>query len=88
MSVIITKYLSPKTNRPARVRAVLAPGWGNGIVTLNWDHALSGSDNHKSAAVELASKLKLSGEFTGVSVSDGYLFIRDNALTPVFTVVA
>ena len=84
MSVIITKYLGPTNTLGARVKATLAPGWGEGSVTLHWDYGLSGLVNHNCAAHALAEQLNLVGNFDCVTTLSGYIYIRAGTTAPAF----
>ena len=63
---IETYFIGPSNVRGARIAArVMERGTGYGMkqrkLVLHWDHALSSSDNHKAAAMALASKLGWAG---------------------------
>lgn len=53
MKAIITKYLGPTDHRDARIKAVT----DGGTVTLSYDHAHDGYENHMLAATALAGNL-------------------------------
>lgn len=53
---IATKFLGPTNTRGARVKATLYNGKS---VTLKWDHALNGGENHYRAAAQCVSKYVL-----------------------------
>lgn len=78
MSIIRTKYLGPTDHKGGRIKASIGPD----AVTLPYDHALSGSGNHKSAAWALATKLGLEGSwarYTDHATGDGYVFVNLDA---------
>jgi hypothetical protein len=78
MSIIRTKYLGPTDVMPSRIKASIGPD----AVILPYDHALSGSGNHKSAAWALATKLGLEGSwarYTDHATGDGYVFVNLSA---------
>lgn len=78
MSIIRTKYLGPTNTKGSRIKASIGPD----AVTLPYDHALSGSGNHKSAAHALATKLGLEGSwarYTDHATGDGYVFVNLDA---------
>jgi len=50
---IVTKFHGPTNTRGSRVSATAEAG----RITLSWDHALNGSDNHMAAAQALADKM-------------------------------
>ncbi len=78
MSIIRTKYLGPTDHKGGRIKASIGPD----AVTLPYDHALSGSGNHKTAAHALATKLGLEGSwarYTDHATGDGYVFVNLDA---------
>lgn len=78
MSIIRTKYLGPTDVMPSRIKASIGPD----AVALPYDHALSGSGNHKTAAHALATKLGLEGRwarYTDHATGDGYVFVNLSA---------
>lgn len=78
MSIIRTKYLGPTDHKGSRIKASIGPD----AVILPYDHALSGSGNHKTAAHALATKLGLEGSwarYTDHATGDGYVFVNLSA---------
>ena len=71
---ISTKFLGPTATRGPRVRASAGPG----SVTLDWDDALDGPQNHRAAARALAEKLAWYGSWYGGALAGGgYVFVCD-----------
>jgi hypothetical protein len=50
---ITTKYLGPTNTRCARIKATCGNG---GTITVSYDHALDGRDNHDAAAKALSEQ--------------------------------
>lgn len=69
---ITTKY-STNSHGAGRIIAKC----GGKQLTLGYDHALSATQNHATAAAMLASKLHLSGFCDGVLEGLGYAFYND-----------
>lgn len=73
---VTTKYLGPTDSRGSRVKATAQAG----SVTISWDDALDGADNHAAAAAALAkkygwdkhSKRMIGGALPG---GEGYCFV-------------
>lgn len=73
MQIIETKYISASTHRGARISAK-ASGCKQ-RVTLGYDHALDGDDNHKRAALALMEKLDWVGKYVGGHTERGMVFV-------------
>jgi len=86
MSVIITKYLPATNTQGPRVKASLAKGWGKLTpLTLNWDYAKSGWENHRDVAQAFAGLAGLPGQYLTVDAgTSGYTFARETAVSPGF----
>lgn len=83
---IITKFHSPTDARGSRVSATFDRRYR---IYLPWDHALSSSDNHFQAALKLAEKHKLVGEWVdgGESVDGtGHVYVRITTWADRFTI--
>lgn len=76
---IVTTFYGPTTHRGARIRALAQAG----SVTVQYDHALNGQDNHKRAAKALAEKLNWHGFWVmgGLpnGTSDVFVIVADYA---------
>ena len=77
---IITKYFGPTNTRGSRIRAKASAG----SVSVPYDHALNGPENHDVAAVKLAEKYKWlddGSELVGGGTPDGagyaYVLVKD-----------
>jgi len=71
---IITKYIGPTNYRGSRVKATSGSGL---YITIEWDDALSGEQNHKCAADALMTKMgwdKYSDLVQG-GLDTGYAFV-------------
>lgn len=64
---IQTKYLGPTNYRGARIKARAA----GGTITLSFDYALNGPDNHIAAAIALCEKLQWPTVLTSGCLHDG-----------------
>lgn len=85
MSIIRTKFVSATDTKGARVKATLHTA----SVTLSYDYALSGMDNHKRVAAALADKLNLRGDWNRVwdqSQKEGYTFVCLSDMSSGFTI--
>lgn len=85
MSIIRTKFVEATNTKGARVKATLHTA----SVTLSYDYALSGMDNHKRVAAALADKLNLRGDWNRVwdqSQKEGYTFICLSDMSSGFTI--
>lgn len=72
---ITTKYLSPTNVKGSRIKASCQAG----SITLHWDDRLNSTENHRYAAIALASKLEWDGVWTGGFNQDGHgVFIQDD----------
>jgi hypothetical protein len=68
MQAIVTKYIGPTNVRGSRVKATAQAG----SVTLHWDNSLNSDQNHKAAALALATKLDWSyGQWVSGGLPDG-----------------
>ena len=65
---ISTKYLGATDRRGSRVKARSSSGLS---LTLSWDDALDVDDNHRAAALALATKLKWQGRWIAGGDRDG-----------------
>ena len=74
---ISTKYLGATNTRGSRVKAKTSSGLS---LTLSWDDALNTDENHKAAAVALASKLKWTGRWVAGADRDGRgnVYVQDD----------
>jgi hypothetical protein len=78
MSIIRTRYRPATDYRGSRIKASIGPD----AVTVPYDHRLSGSGNHKTAAHALATKLGLEGHwalYSDHATGDGYVFVNLDA---------
>jgi hypothetical protein len=76
MQGIITKYLGPTNTLPSRIK-VSTTGGRSFRITVPYNSALSTYENHKAAALILASKLGWYGEwFECDNAGSGYVFVR------------
>ena len=85
MSVIRTKHIEATDHKGARIKASLHTA----SVTLSYDYALSGLENHKRVAAALADKLNLRGDWNRVwdqSQKEGFTFICLSDMSSGFTV--
>lgn len=83
---IITKFHGPTDARGSRVSATFDRRYR---IYLPYDHALSPSDNHFQAALKLAEKHKLAGEWVdgGGSVDGtGHVYVRLNSWAKRFII--
>jgi hypothetical protein len=70
---ISTKYIGPTNHRGARVKAFCEAG----SIIVPWAHGLTVIENHRAAAVKLATNFKWSTDFAVGSTSGwGYCFVR------------
>ena len=67
----MTKYLGPTNFRGSRVKAACDAG----SVTIEWDPALNGEQNHTQAARALMRKLNWTGKLAGGGTGRGYVFV-------------
>lgn len=88
MSVIITKFLPATNTQGTRVKASLAKGWGKVTpLTVHWDYAKSGWENHRDVAQAFAGLAGRPGQYLTVDAgASGYTFARETAVSPGFTV--
>lgn len=89
MAVAIkTKFIGPSNTRGSRVKAETCDALREHrrSVTLEWDHALDGQDNHSRAAKALATKLDWDGEWHIADGGDVYLFVRVGTWSSRFSV--
>lgn len=86
MSVIITKFLPATNTQGARVKASLAKGWGKVTpLTVNWEYAKSGWENHRDVARDFASLAGRPGKYLTVDAgTSGYTFARETAVSDGF----
>jgi protein involved in temperature-dependent protein secretion len=71
MIAITTKYLGPTNARGARIKATT----GNGeSVTVPYPYEYSGAKAHAVAALELARKLRWTGDIIAGATATGYSF--------------
>ena len=85
MSIIRTKFIEATNTKGSRIKARLHTE----SITLSYDYALGGGDNHKRAALALAIKLNLKGDWNRIwdqSQSDGFTFVCLNDMHSGFTV--
>ena len=68
---IITKWIGPTNTKGSRVKASCEKG----SVTLNWTYDLDVKGNHHRAAMALADKLGMVGNWTAGELKDGYAFV-------------
>jgi hypothetical protein len=69
---IVTKFHGPTNHRAARVKATADAG----SVTLAWDHRLNVEDNHRAAALALASRYGWPTDMIGGGLpGSGYVFV-------------
>lgn len=68
---ITTRYIGPTNVRGSRVKATAEAG----SVTLHWDDSLNSDNNHKAAALELATKFGWKGNWYGGGTADGCVFV-------------
>ena len=88
MQTITTKWLAPTNYRVSRIKA-RASG-GKEALILSWDYALGSEENHRLAAMALATKLEWDGEWIGGESPDecGHTYVRALSFSPRFTVEA
>lgn len=67
MQAIITKYLGATNHKGSRLKAKCEAG----SITVSYDHALNGPENHRAAAVALAEKLEWSGDLVSGCLPSG-----------------
>lgn len=68
MQAIRTKYIGPTNYRGSRIKAIATAG----SITLSWAHNLNSDENHRSAALALATKLGWTyGPFIGGTLDSG-----------------
>ena len=67
MQAIETKYFGPSNVKGSRIRATAQAG----SVTVGYDHALNGDENHKAAAVKLMKKFSWKGGIVGGTLKSG-----------------
>jgi hypothetical protein len=70
---IVTKYHGPGNVRGSRVSATSTSGHR---IILEWDDALNTDENHKAAALALATKLQWRGTWQGGALKTGYCFVN------------
>jgi hypothetical protein len=77
---IVTKFIGPSNVRGARVKATAAAG----SITLSWDHALGHEQNHRAAAMALATKYGWNGRYVGGGMpgAAGNVYVCDHADFP------
>lgn len=70
---IETKFLGATNFKGSRVKATAEAG----SITLSWDHALNGPDNHIAAAKALVEKFGWGGQWRGGAIphTSGYVFV-------------
>lgn len=64
---ITTRFMGPTNHRGSRVKAMASAG----SVTLDWNHALNSTDNHKAAAMALAAKYDWPGHWVCGCLPEG-----------------
>ena len=69
---ISTKYLGATNYRGSRIKATSASGHS---LTVDYDDALNGEENHARAARALTVKLNWTGKYYGGATKDGYCFV-------------
>lgn len=68
MQAIVTKYIGPTNVRGSRVKATAQAG----SITLHWDDSRNADQNHKAAALALASELQWDyGQWVSGGLPDG-----------------
>lgn len=73
MIAIQTKYISPTTTRPARIKA-----WaGRNEVTITYDHSSKNPD--LDAALELCKRLGWTGELIEGGIDGGNVYVFSSA---------
>jgi hypothetical protein len=75
---IITKYLGPTNTQGSRIKAHTS--YGRNSITLGYDYALNGKENHAAAAKTLATKLNWSGRWIegGGDKGQGNIYVLDS----------
>lgn len=70
---ITTKFIPATDTRGSRVKATA----NGGTVTLDYDHAMNGDENHTEAARQLADRLNWRGQWFsgGLPNEGGYCFV-------------
>jgi hypothetical protein len=66
MQSITTKYLGPTSSRGAHI---LARATGGVRLTRPWDYSTDQDDNHRNAALALASRLRWFGDWWGATLN-------------------
>ncbi len=73
MQAILTRYHGPTDTRPSRLTARADAGQ----ITVSYDHALNGQQNHRAAAAAMIHSLGLVGTWQGGHLHDGsYVWTR------------
>jgi hypothetical protein len=89
MSIIRTRHISATDHKGAAIRATLGrEGVRSEAVRLSYDYALTGKENHRLAALALARKLNLLGEWADIwdnTQKDGFTFVCLGDANPAFT---
>lgn len=67
MQAIQTKYHGPTDTKGSKITARAEAG----RVTVPYDHALNGQENHREAARALVAKLGWTGSYHGGALPDG-----------------
>ena len=74
--VITTKFLSPTNTKGSRIKATASDGLSITMLTVEYQHALNSSANHKFAVRGMLKKLDL--EWNNVTYSEtktGYIYM-------------
>lgn len=81
MATIISKFLGASNSRPSRIKATTGdknPATGkHDSVTVSYNHALNGLENHMEAVKALNAKMGWgAGDYVVGQSEDGYIFVR------------
>jgi hypothetical protein len=74
MQYIETEYKGPSNTRGSRI--IARSSYGRSKVTISYDPALSTEENHKAAAMALATKLQWHGQWIGGGGERGNVYVR------------
>jgi len=78
MQTIITKYLGPTNRLGSRYKATHTGSYTS--VTLGADYSINAEANHTEAALALAEKLDLNGDYIGGHTSEGMVFVNSGPM--------
>lgn len=70
---ITTQYFGPTNYKGSRIKATDLDG---NSVTVSYNHALNGDQNHVAAAKALATKMGWNGRYFGGALKRGYAFVN------------